>query len=65
MTNKRTISALLALCLIMIASKSQDHGYDATKVPMVNTDLMVLSVASFKQINEQVKQSTHNSNCNK
>ncbi len=65
MKNKRVISALLALSIIMIANISTDKGYDATTVPMVNTDLMMLTVSTFKQVNEQMQESTHNRNCDK
>ena len=65
MKHKRVISVLLASMLIMIADITTDKGYDATKVQAINTDLMVLTVSSFKQINEQVKQCAHNSNCDK
>jgi hypothetical protein len=65
MKNKRVISALLALSIIMIANISTDKGYDATTVSMVNTDLMMLTVSTFKQVNEQMQESTHNRNCDK
>ena len=65
MKNKRVISALLALSIIMIANITTDKGYDATTMPMVNTDLMMLTVSTFKQVNEQVQKSTHNRNCDK
>jgi hypothetical protein len=65
MKHKRMISALLALSLVMIADMSSTKGYDATKVQAVNTDLMMLTISSFKQVNEQVKQCTHNRNCDK
>ena len=65
MKNKRVVSALLALSLIMIANTTNDKGYDATTVPMVNTDLMMLTVSTFKQVNEQMQQCAHDRNCDK
>jgi hypothetical protein len=65
MKNRRVISALLALSIIMIANTTTDRGYDATTVPMVNTDLMMLTVSTFKQVNEKVQKPTHNRNCDK
>jgi hypothetical protein len=65
MKNRRVISALLALSIIMIANITTDKGYDATTVPMVNTDLMMLTVSTFKQINEKVQKPAHNRNCDK
>jgi len=65
MKNKRIVSALLALSLVMVANITTDKGYDATTLQAVNSDLVVLTVASLKQVNEQMKQSTHNRNCDK
>lgn len=65
MKNKRVVSVLLALSLVMVANITTDKGYDATTVQMVNTDLMMLTVSSFKQVNEQMKQCPHNRNCDK
>ncbi len=65
MKNKRIVSALLALSLVMVADITTDKGYDATTVQAVNTDLMVLTVSSLKQINEQMKQCAHDRNCDK
>jgi len=65
MKNKRFASALLALSLVMVANITSDKGYDATTTQAVNTDLMVLTISSFKQINEQMKQCAHNRNCDK
>ncbi len=65
MKNKRVVSALLALSLVMLADITTDKGYDATTVQAVNTDLMVLTVSSLKQINEQMKQCAHDRNCDK
>jgi len=65
MKNKRIVSVLFALSLVMIADIQSDKSYDATTVQMVNTDLMVLTMSSLQQVNEQVQQATHNSNCDK
>ena len=65
MKNKRVVSALFALSIIMIANISTDKGYDATTVPMVNTDLMMLTVSTLKQVNEKVQQPAHHRNCDK
>ena len=65
MKNRRIVSGLLALSLIMVANITTDKGYDATTMQMVNTDLMMLTVSSFKQVNEQMKKNTHNRNCDK
>jgi len=65
MKNKRVVSALLALSLVMIADITTDKGYDATRVQAVNTDLMMLTVSSLKQVNEQMKQCAHDRNCDK
>ncbi len=65
MKHKRVVSALLALSLVMIANITTDKGYDATSVQAVNTDLMMLTVSSLKQVNEQMKQCAHDRNCDK
>jgi len=65
MKNKRIVSALLALSLVMVANFTTNKGYDATTLQAVNTDLMMLTVSSFKQVNEQMKQCAHDRNCDK
>jgi mannose/fructose-specific phosphotransferase system component IIA len=65
MKHKRMIWVLSALSLVMIADMSSAKGYDATKVQALNTDLVMLTISSFKQVNEQMKQCTHERNCDK
>jgi len=65
MKNRRIVSALLGLSLVMLANISTYKGYDATTVPAVNTDLMMLTVSSLNQVNEQMKQCSHDRNCDK
>jgi hypothetical protein len=48
MKHKRVASILVALLLILVANQSQDKGYDATKMKAINSDLVWLSISSFK-----------------
>ena len=65
MIGKRLFSVLFATGLIMIATVQNDKGYDATDKLLVNTDLMVLTVATLKQVDEQVQECSHKRNCDK
>ncbi|HIP46206.1 MAG TPA: hypothetical protein EYG95_01465 [Campylobacterales bacterium] len=65
MKNKRTVSALLALSLVMVANITTNKGYDATTVQAVNMDLVMLTVSSLKQVDEKMKQCAHDRNCDK
>ncbi len=65
MEHKRTLSAVIALSLIAIIHISTPASSDATKVHAINSDLMWLTISSFKQVNEQVQECSHNSNCDK
>jgi hypothetical protein len=48
MKHKRTASALIALFLVFFANQSQSKGYDATELKAINSDLVWLSISSFK-----------------
>ena len=65
MKHKRTMSAVLALSLIAIISVTSPTNQDMTRVQAINSDLMWLTISSFKQVNEQVQECSHNSNCDK
>lgn len=65
MKNKRTVSVLLALSLVMVANITTNKGYDATTVQAVNMDLVMLTVSSLKQVDEKMKQCAHDRNCDK
>jgi len=65
MKNKRTVSALLALSLVMVTNITTNKGYDATTVQAVNMDLVMLTVSSLKQVDEKMKQCAHDRNCDK
>ncbi len=65
MEHKRTISAVVALSLIAVISITSPKATDVTSVQGINSDLVWLTISSFKQINEQVQECSHNSNCNK
>ena len=65
MKNKRTVSALLALSLVMVINITTNKGYDATTVQAVNMDLVMLTVSSLKQVDEKMKQCAHDRNCDK
>ncbi len=65
MEHKRTISALLALSLIAIIHLTTPTTEDSTNMKGINSDLMWLTISSFKQVNEQVQECSHNSNCDK
>ena len=65
MKHKRTISAVVALSLIAMISVTSPTNQDMTRVQAINSDLMWLTISSFKQINEQVQECSHNSNCDK
>ncbi len=65
MEHKRMISAVIALSLIAVISVTSPSNQDMTRVQAINSDLMWLTISSFKQINEQVQECSHNSNCDK
>ena len=65
MKHKRTISAVVALSLIAMISVTSPKNQDMTRVQAINSDLMWLTISSFKQVNEQVQECSHNSNCDK
>ena len=65
MKHKRTLSAVIALSLIAVINLTTPTSYDATRVQAINSDLMWLTISSFKQVNEQVQECSHNSNCDK
>lgn len=65
MRYKRRVSAVIALGLIAMISVTTPKSDDAIKFQAINSDLMWLTISSFKQINEQVQECAHNSNCNK
>ena len=65
MKHKRTISAVVALSLIAMISVTSPINQDMTRVQAINSDLMWLTISSFKQVNEQVQECSHNSNCDK
>lgn len=65
MKHKRTLSVVVAISLIAVINLTTPTSYDATRVQAINSDLMWLTISSFKQVNEQVKQCSHNSNCDK
>ena len=65
MEHKRTISAVVALSLIAMISVTSPTNQDMTRVQAINSDLMWLTISSFKQVNEQVQECSHNSNCDK
>ncbi len=65
MRYKRRVSAVIALGLIALISVTTPKSDDYTTTQAVNSDLMILTISSFKQINKQVQECAHNSNCNK
>jgi hypothetical protein len=65
MRYKRRVSAVIALGLIAMISVTSPKSDDATAIQAINSDLMILTMSSFKQINEQMQECTHNSNCDK
>jgi len=65
MRYKRRVSAIIALGLIAMISVTKPQSDDYTSVKAINSDLIILTVSSLKQINEQVQECTHNSNCDK
>jgi hypothetical protein len=65
MKHKRTVSAFIALGLIAIVNVTTPKSDNYTSVKAINSDLMILTISSFKQINEQMQECTHNSNCDK
>jgi len=65
MKHKRTLSAVVALSLIAVINLTTPASQNATRVQAINSDLMWLTISSFKQVNEQVQECSHNSNCDK
>jgi len=65
MKHKRVISVLLALSLIAVINITTPTSNDSTSVKAINSDLMWLTISSFEQVNKQVQECSHNSNCDK
>jgi hypothetical protein len=64
MKHKRVISVLMAISLVILANISMKKSYDATKVKMVNSDLIWLTISSVKKDNSFLDQTcSHNSGC--
>ena len=60
MKHKRVVSVLLALSIVLIANVSMDKGYDASKVQLVNSDLVWLTISSLKIKKDPLNQTCHN-----
>jgi hypothetical protein len=65
MRSKRVISVVTALGLIVAVQLTTPTSEDATRVQLINSDLVWLTVSSFNQIDEQVQECTQNANCDK
>jgi len=65
MLGKRTFSALSALALIAVIQLTTPKNKDYTKVQLVNTDLMMLTISSFQKIDKNVQECTQNADCDK
>jgi len=65
MRYKRRVSAVIALGLVAMISFTTPKSDDYTSVQAINSDLIVLTISSFNQVNEQVQECSHNSNCDK
>ncbi|MCH9813123.1 MAG: hypothetical protein K0U47_04170 [Epsilonproteobacteria bacterium] len=65
MQHKRFLSILVALSFVAMIQVTNNKGYDATSVPAINSDLVWLSISSFKQINKQMQECTYKSDCDK
>lgn len=50
MKYKRIVSVLMALSLVLIANISQDKTKYSTNLKAINSDLIWLSISSFKNI---------------
>ncbi len=65
MLGKRIFSALSALALIAGIKLTTPKNEDYTRVQLVNSDLIMLTVSSLKQANEQMQKCSHDRNCDK
>ena len=65
MRNKRVISVVTALGLILAVQWTSPKSDDATMVQLVNSDLVWLTVSSFQKFDKQVQECTQNADCDK
>jgi hypothetical protein len=56
---KRVFWILFSAIAVLFAKIESYRGYDATVTPMVNYDLIYLSISSLKQFDKQDQKSTH------
>lgn len=65
MKYKRSLSVLMALSCVAMIHLTNPKAYDVTGMQAINSDLMWLTISSFKQLDEQVQECTYNSDCDK
>lgn len=55
----------MALSCVAMIHLTNPKAYDVTGMQAINSDLMWLTISSFKQLDEQVQECTYNSDCDK